>query len=204
MFRVVKMEVFYPYPPEKVWRAIANRASLAKWLMENDFEPRLGHKFCFYSQLPGLNEVIHCEILKLREPHELAYSWQDNLMESPSIVTWKLTPVDGGTQVYLEHRGYQHDAIAFGAAQSAIATSIPTRHSQSWQARLTYPSKVSDRVSEPQQLGSIILNSYFSDKWEYLLNHELVEVLALEILNESTFLINYSLKLTNRKDTEER
>jgi len=171
MFRVVKMEVFYPYPPEKVWKAIANRSSLAKWLMENDFEPRLGHKFCFQSQLPGLNEVIHCEVLKLVEPYELAYSWQDNVMESPSIVTWILTPVDGGTQLHLEHRGYQQDAITI---------SQPTRHTQSWQAQLTHQVLVSDRISESQQLGSILLNSYFSGKWEYLINYKLAEVLAQE------------------------
>lgn len=179
MFRVVKMEVFYPYPPEKVWRAIASRQALAKWLMDNDFEPCLGHKFCFQSQLPGLNEVIHCEVLKLKEPYELAYSWQDNLMESRSIVTWTLTPVDGGTQLHLEHRGYQQDAIAI---------SIPTRQSQSWQAQLTHPIVVSDRVSEPKQLGSILLNSYFNGKWEYLLHHKFVEVLASEAPIESTSL----------------
>lgn len=171
MFRVVKMETFYPYPPEKVWKAIANRSSLAKWLMENDFEPCLGHKFCFQSQLPGFNEVIRCEVLKLVEPYELAYSWQDNVMASPSIVTWKLTPVDGGTQLHLEHRGYQQDAIAI---------SQPTRHSQSWQAQLTHQIVGSDRISESKQFGSILLNSYFSGKWEYLINHKLAEVLAQE------------------------
>jgi len=165
------MEVFYPYPPEKVWKAIAHRQALAKWLMENDFEPCLGHKFCFQSQLPGLNEVIHCEVLKLVEPYELAYSWQDNVMESPSIVTWILTPVDGGTQLHLEHRGYQQDAIAI---------SQPTRPTQSWQAQLTHQVLVSDRISESQQLGSILLNSYFSGKWEYLINYKLAEVLAQE------------------------
>lgn len=177
MFRVVKMEAFYPYPPEKVWKAIANRQALAKWLMENDFEPRLGHKFCFQSQLPGLDEVIHCEVLKLVEPYELAYSWQDNLMESSSIVTWKLTPVDGGTQLHLEHRGYQQDAIAL---------SQPIYHSQSWQAQLIHPIVASDRVSfsnKPQQLGSILLNSYFSGKWEYLLNYKLREVLVSQSPN---------------------
>ncbi|PIG94649.1 SRPBCC domain-containing protein [Gloeocapsopsis sp. IPPAS B-1203] len=171
MFRVAKLEAFYPYPPEKVWKAIANRSSLAKWLMENDFEPRLGHKFCFQSQLPGLNEVIYCEVLKLVEPYELAYSWQDNVMESPSIVNWILTPVDGGTQLHLEHRGYQQDAIAI---------SQPKRPTQSWQAQLTHQVLVSDRISESQQLGSILLNSYFSGKWEYLINDKLAEVLAQE------------------------
>lgn len=50
----LKMEVFYPYPPQRVWQVLTNRHALAMWLMENDFEPRVGHKFRFqHSTLPG-------------------------------------------------------------------------------------------------------------------------------------------------------
>ncbi len=49
-------EVFYPHSPEKVWLLLTNSRALAAWLMENDFEPRVGCKFCFYSQsLPGID-----------------------------------------------------------------------------------------------------------------------------------------------------
>ncbi len=47
MIPAVKMDVFYPYPPERVWQVLTNRRALAAWLMENDFEPRVGHKFQF-------------------------------------------------------------------------------------------------------------------------------------------------------------
>ena len=60
--------VFYPHPPERVWRAITDRRALAAWLMDNDFEPRLGHKFQFFAQsLPGLKPTINCQVIELVE-----------------------------------------------------------------------------------------------------------------------------------------
>jgi uncharacterized protein YndB with AHSA1/START domain len=50
MKRDIKLEAFYPYPPERVWRAVADGKAMAKWLMPNDFEPTIGHKFQFRTQ----------------------------------------------------------------------------------------------------------------------------------------------------------
>jgi uncharacterized protein YndB with AHSA1/START domain len=38
-------EVFYPHAPERVWRALTDSAVIAKWLMPNTFEPKLGAQF---------------------------------------------------------------------------------------------------------------------------------------------------------------
>ena len=100
--------VFYPHPPERVWRAITDRRALAAWLMDNDFEPRLGHKFQFFAQsLPGLQPKINCQVIELDQPKRLVYTWQDALMSQPSLVIWTLNPIDGGTQLKLEHRVVQ-------------------------------------------------------------------------------------------------
>lgn len=105
MLRDLKKEVFYPYPPQRVWQVLTNRRALAAWLMENDFEPHVGHKFRFQeSTLPGLDETIDCEVIELEEPKRLSYTWQDKFMPKPSIVTWILEPQEGGTQLRLEHR----------------------------------------------------------------------------------------------------
>ncbi|KAB8321173.1 SRPBCC domain-containing protein [Tolypothrix campylonemoides VB511288] len=105
MLRNLNKEVFYPYPPQRVWQVLTNRRALAAWLMENDFEPRVGHKFRFQeSTLPGLDESIDCEVIELEEPKRLSYTWQDKFMPQPSIVTWILEPQEGGTQVRLQHR----------------------------------------------------------------------------------------------------
>ncbi len=39
MIQGVKLEFFYPHPPERVWKALTDRRVLAAWMMENDFEP---------------------------------------------------------------------------------------------------------------------------------------------------------------------
>ncbi|MEH2048103.1 SRPBCC family protein [Nostoc sp.] len=87
----LNMEVFYPYPPQRVWQVLTNRQALAVWLMENDFEPRLGHKFRFvHSTLPGLEGDIDCQVIELDEPRRLAFTWQDSMMCQPSVVTWTI------------------------------------------------------------------------------------------------------------------
>ncbi|MEM7552552.1 MAG: SRPBCC domain-containing protein [Cyanobacteria bacterium P01_A01_bin.84] len=105
MLRQLRKEVFYPYPPQRVWYVLTNSQALAAWLMKNDFQPCLGHKFRFqHSSLPGLDENIECEVIEIDEPSRLSYTWKDSLMHQHSIVTWTLKAVEGGTQLKLEHR----------------------------------------------------------------------------------------------------
>ena len=35
----------FPHPVEKVWQALTDPDALREWLMENDFEPRIGKRF---------------------------------------------------------------------------------------------------------------------------------------------------------------
>ena len=47
MKRNIMIEAFYPFPPERVWKALTDSRALAGWLMPNDFQPRVGHRFQF-------------------------------------------------------------------------------------------------------------------------------------------------------------
>ena len=101
------------HPPEKVWRALTSSALIARWLMGNDFEPRLGHRFNFRATpIPNMwNGVTDCEVLEIDEPRRLAYSWNASGDEAAdglkSVVTWTLSPADGGTHVRMEHTGFR-------------------------------------------------------------------------------------------------
>ncbi|MGV2827124.1 SRPBCC family protein [Myxosarcina sp. GI1(2024)] len=100
----IKLNVFYPHSPPKVWQALTDCRILNAWMMKNDFKPRLGHKFRFESNcLPGIKTIIRCEVVELDEPKRLAYTWQDEVKSQPSLVIWTLTPVKGGTQLQLKH-----------------------------------------------------------------------------------------------------
>ena len=45
--RSVVIEREMPHPPEKVWRALTQSSLLEEWLMKNDFQPIVGHRFNF-------------------------------------------------------------------------------------------------------------------------------------------------------------
>ena len=106
MKRDIDIEIFYPYPPEKVWRALTDSEALAAWLMPNDFKPVVVHKFNFRTKpRAGFDGIVYCEVLELDEPKRLAYSWRGGKLNTTVIFT--LTPVSEGTQLRLEHSGFE-------------------------------------------------------------------------------------------------
>lgn len=104
MNQTVTLEIFYLHSPARVWQALTDRRALAAWMMDNDFEPRLGHRFHF-QQVDGLGleRYIDCEVIELDPPKRLAYRWQECHTEHSTIVTWTLTAVAGGTTLQLRH-----------------------------------------------------------------------------------------------------
>ncbi len=113
----VTLEVFYPHSPDRVWQALTDRRALTAWMMDNDFEPRLGHKFQFRNPvLPGFDIFIHCEVIDIEPPKRLAYRWQDSQTQKSTIVRWTLTEATGGTTLQLQHdRGIEIAAIVSAA-----------------------------------------------------------------------------------------
>jgi uncharacterized protein YndB with AHSA1/START domain len=110
--RSIVVERVMPHPPEKIWRALTQAHLMAEWLMRNDFQPTVGHKFNFWSKpVAGWNGIADCEVLTVEPPRRLA--WRQNASGAQaegglrSIVTWTLTPVDGGTHVRMEHSGFE-------------------------------------------------------------------------------------------------
>jgi uncharacterized protein YndB with AHSA1/START domain len=109
--RSIVVERTMPHPPETIWRALTNAALIADWLMANDFQPVLGHRFQFRAApVPGWSGVTNCEVVELDAPRRLVYRWGDG-SESDSglqtIVTWTLRPTEGGTIVRMEQSGFR-------------------------------------------------------------------------------------------------
>ena len=99
------------HPPERIWRALTQGELMKEWLLENDFQPVVGHKFSFRSQpMPQWNGIIDCEVLSLEPTSRLSYSWCT--LGSKSLVTWTLTPTKNGTRVRMEHSGFRMDQEA--------------------------------------------------------------------------------------------
>jgi uncharacterized protein YndB with AHSA1/START domain len=109
--RTLTIERTFPHPPEKLWRALTESSLLAQWLMNNDFEPVIGHRFQFRAQpVPNWNGVIDCEVLVVDPLKQLSYSWE--ALGLGSVVLFTLTPADGGTHLRMEHSGFGPDQDA--------------------------------------------------------------------------------------------
>jgi len=107
----LELEKEMPHPPEKIWRALTQASLMEGWLMANDFRPVVGHKFTFRAKpMPHWNGVIDCEVLAIEPYNRLSYSW--NALGLRSVVTWTLTPSDGGTRVRMRQSGFRSEADA--------------------------------------------------------------------------------------------
>jgi uncharacterized protein YndB with AHSA1/START domain len=100
-----------PYPPEKIWRALTEGALIKEWLMDNDFQPVVGHSFQFRSTpVPNWNGIIDSQVLVIEPNKKLSYGWGSLGLES--VVTWTLSPTNSGTHVRMEHSGFRSDQDA--------------------------------------------------------------------------------------------
>lgn len=107
----IAIDHLFPYPPARVWQALTEPDLLARWLMPNDFQLQVGHRFLFKgTPMPKVqfSGIVQCEILSFEVEHTLSYSWADHSGENDlrSTVTWRLEPEGQGTHLFLEHGGF--------------------------------------------------------------------------------------------------
>lgn len=118
--RSVVVEREIPHPPEKLWRALTQPHLIAEWLMRNDFEPVVGHRFNLRGDWGG---VLDCEVLVVEPNDTLSYTWNfkhdDAAFDLRSVVTFTLTPTDTGTLLRMEQVGFRPDQKqAYGGAKA--------------------------------------------------------------------------------------
>jgi uncharacterized protein YndB with AHSA1/START domain len=101
--RSVVVEREFPYPPEKIWRALTQPHLIEEWLMKNDFKPVVNHRF----NLSADWGAVDCQVLAV-EPHKtLSYTWVAYGLES--VVIWTLAPKNKGTLLRMEQSGFRPD-----------------------------------------------------------------------------------------------
>ena len=179
----IKLSVFYPYPVEKVWQALTDRRILNAWMMNNDFEPRVGHKFKFENHsLPGIKTTIYCEVIELEPFKRLIYTWQDEITSEPTLVIWTLTIVEGGTQLQLKHlqryatavvgdRSNNSRQIGNGDRLGLFFYEKPIASNLQMLPTIPYSSMTTSKFS--------FLPNYqdLKEQWNYRLNQQLLETL---------------------------
>jgi uncharacterized protein YndB with AHSA1/START domain len=115
--RSVVVERELPYPPEKIWRALTQPHLIEEWLMKNDFNPLVGHRFNLRrTPKPDVNIVVDCQVLVVEPNKTLSYTW--SAFDLESVVTWTLTPTSAGTHLRMEQSGFRPDQkLAYGGAR---------------------------------------------------------------------------------------
>src|SRR5579863_2246822 len=102
--RSLVIEREMPHPPEKIWRALTQGPLMEEWLLKNDFQPVVGHRFTFRATpMPNWNGIIDCEVLVVEPTSRLSYSW--GALGAESAVTFTLTPTESGTHLRMEQSG---------------------------------------------------------------------------------------------------
>lgn len=108
--RSVVIERDIPHPPEKLWRALTQPHLIQEWLMKNDFNPVVGHRFNLRGDWGG---VLDCEVLAIEPNRMLSYTWnhvhEDAAFNLRSVVTFTLTPTSTGTHLRVEQSGFRPD-----------------------------------------------------------------------------------------------
>jgi uncharacterized protein YndB with AHSA1/START domain len=103
----------YPYPPAKVWRAVTDPELIPLWTATGQgarpvgFAPVAGTRFQFVAKpVPGWRGIVDCEVLEVREPSLLRFSWVGEEGGKPTYVTYQIEPHDGGTRFTYAHTGF--------------------------------------------------------------------------------------------------
>ena len=115
----VIVERDFPFPPDRLWRALTQPHLIEEWLMKNDFNPDVGHKFTLRGDCGG---VLDCEVRTIEPNKTLSYTWNhahaDPAYNLESVVTFTLTATGTGTHLRVEQAGFRkNQPQAFGGAR---------------------------------------------------------------------------------------
>lgn len=109
----IRRSQFYRAPLAKVWAAVSTAEGLAAWFMPNDLAPVVGHKFHLNAGPWGNSP---CEVTAVEPPHRLSFRWGKDWE-----VTFELRERDGGTELTLNHAGWDPEQVTeFGESHRIV------------------------------------------------------------------------------------
>jgi len=106
----------YDAPPERVFRAWTDPASVKAWLADGkdiSIDPR--ENGLFYIEMPWKERIYphYGRYLRVESPRVLEFTWvSEGSQGKESVVKIELTPRDGGTELQLTHDGLPSEESA--------------------------------------------------------------------------------------------
>lgn len=114
MQKEIKQTWHFKQSPEEVWEYLTKPELIEQWLMKNNFQPIVGHKFQFtFTPKPGspYAGAVDCEVLEVKPYSRLSYSWDggtyDGSRKFNSKVIWTLIPKGTETELQIQHDGFE-------------------------------------------------------------------------------------------------
>jgi uncharacterized protein YndB with AHSA1/START domain len=114
--QMIEVDEVFPHAPELIWRTLTTPELIGRWLKmtPEGFAAIVGTHFTMKTTPAGAwDGVIRCKVLEVIPDRRLAFAWTGGDKANvgygsrlDTIVTWTLTPVDGGTRVHLVHSGF--------------------------------------------------------------------------------------------------
>lgn len=109
----VRRSVWIDAPANAVWEEFTDFARMRTWYGTGHtltaYEPRIGGTVETAVEIEGAEHRFRGEILAFEPGVELTFEqfWVGSDWEGPTMVTIRLSPLDGGTLVELYHHGYE-------------------------------------------------------------------------------------------------
>jgi uncharacterized protein YndB with AHSA1/START domain len=98
---VIRLSQYINHPPAKVWRALTDPETHAKWWAAGDIRAVVGHRFTLDMGPWGQQA---CEVVAVEPECLLSYRFAPSTLDT--TITWRLNPENQGTRLHLEHSGF--------------------------------------------------------------------------------------------------
>lgn len=101
----IGLDVEIKHSADRVWAALTDRELLRVWFMENDFDPKVEHRFTFWpgADLPGLDNPISAVVVALEPPRRLIMAWRSGGIHTE--MTWWVEPRRTGSLLRIREFG---------------------------------------------------------------------------------------------------